>query len=137
MAQPLESVALITFVVNGSQWVSRGGDAPFMEQGTVFAPESEVLSAWYCSRPEVRRLLAIRDSDGLRVFLQLEPAQDSGETHPAWMANRHEWANELRGHTGAAIRLEKLVECDDADASSRQLIVADLSWRDPSFIDQS
>lgn len=100
----------------------------------MFVLESAVLSAWYCSRPEVRRLLAIRESDGLRVLLQLEPAQDSGETHPAWMANRREWADELRWHTGAAIRLEKLDESDDTDTNGRELIVADLSWRDPSVV---
>jgi len=94
--------------------------------------ESAVLSAWYCSRPEVRRLLALRDTDGLRVLLQLEPAQDSGEMHPAWIANRREWTHELSWHTCAPIRLEKFNDSDDTGPDGRELIVADLSWRDPS-----
>jgi hypothetical protein len=102
----------------------------------VFALESAVLSAWYCSRPEVRRLLAVRDSDGLRVLLQLEPAQDSGETHPAWIANCREWAHELRWQTGVAVQLEALDESADADTNGGELVVADLSWRDPSVIEQ-
>jgi hypothetical protein len=101
----------------------------------MFALESAVLSVWYSSRPEVRRLLAIHDADGLRVLLQLEPAQDSGEMHPAWLANRREWANELRWHTGTTVRLEHFDESDDMRANGREIIVADLSWRD-SVIDQ-
>jgi hypothetical protein len=100
----------------------------------VFAIEFAVLSAWYCSRPEIRRLLAIRDMEGLRVLLQLEPAQDSSEVHPSWIANRCDWANELQWHTCASVRLERLDESDDIDTGSRELVVADLSWRDPSFV---
>src|SRR5262249_55959691 len=100
----------------------------------MFALESAVLSAWYCSRPEVRRLLAIRDTDGLRILLQLEPAQDSGETHPAWMANRREWTDELCWHTGTPVRLEKFDAGDDGESGVGPLIVADLSWRDPSSL---
>lgn len=96
--------------------------------------DSAVLSAWYCSRPEVRRLLAIRDGEeGLRVLVELEPAQDSGEIHPAWMANRHEWADELTWHMGSAIRLEH-AGLALADVTDRGEVVADFAWRDPSFI---
>jgi hypothetical protein len=101
-------------------------------QHTMSALESAVLSAWYCSRPEVRRLLAFKDAEGLRVLLQLEPAQDSDETHPAWMANRREWADELQWHTGTHIRLEHLA---NAAAEDREVVVADLCWRDPSLED--
>jgi hypothetical protein len=94
--------------------------------------ESAVLSAWYCSRPEIRRLLAIRDTEGLRVLVELEPALDSNEVHPAWMANRHEWTDELRWHTGATVRLEHAVEPLADGVRNRGVIVADLSWRDPS-----
>jgi hypothetical protein len=96
--------------------------------------ESAVLSAWYSSRPEIRRLLAIRDREGLRVLVELEPAQDSGEIHPAWMANRHEWTKELRWHTGAAVRLEHADEPLADSAASLSDVVVDLSWRNPSFI---
>ena len=69
--------------------------------------ESAVLMAWYRSRPEIRRLLAVRDAEGLRVLVELEPAPDSNEIHPAWIANRHDWTDELQGSTGSAVRLEQ------------------------------
>lgn len=94
--------------------------------------ESAVLSAWYCSRPEIRRLRAIRDAEGLRVLVELEPAQDSNETHPAWVANRHEWADELQWHTGSSIRLERAGELLADEGRSLGDVVADLCWRDPS-----
>jgi hypothetical protein len=95
--------------------------------------ESAVLSAWYSSRPEIRRLLAIRDTEGLRVLVELEPAQDSGEVNPAWMANRQTWADELQWHTGASVRLESLGGDDDVDTDGEEIIIATLSWRAPSF----
>jgi hypothetical protein len=94
----------------------------------MYAIESAVLEAWYGSRPEVRRLLALKDADGLRVLLELEPAQDSSETNPAWWANRREWTNDLIGRTGSAVRLERV---DDIEISHQELVVAELSWRDP------
>jgi hypothetical protein len=100
----------------------------------VFALESAVLSAWYCSRPEIRRLLALKDATGLRVLVELEPAQDSGEIHPAWMANRSEWADELQWHTGVAVRLERLAHSEAIGADERRAIVTELCWRDPSIL---
>jgi len=44
----------------------------------------------------IRRLRAIRDTEGLRVLVQLEPALDSSAIHPAWMANRDVRIDELR-----------------------------------------
>jgi hypothetical protein len=95
--------------------------------------ESSVLSAWYSSRPEIRRLLAIRDTEGLRVLVELEPAQDSSETNPAWMANRQTWADELQWHTGSNVRLEHLDAADDVETDGEEVIIATLSWRAPSF----
>jgi hypothetical protein len=94
--------------------------------------ESSVLSAWYSARPEIRRLRAIRDTEGLRVFVELEPVQDSNETHPVWIANRTAWTRELAWHTGTAVRLEHALELLD-EAGSGRVVVADLAWRDPSF----
>ena len=62
----------------------------------MLALECAFLSAWYSSRPEIRRLRAIRDTEGLRVLVKLEPALDSSEIHLAWMANRDVWVAELR-----------------------------------------
>ena len=95
--------------------------------------ESSVLSAWYSSRPEIRRLRAIRDTEGLRIVVELEPVQDSDETHPAWIANRSAWSNELAWHTRSSVRLEYASRQFDEEATSGGVIVADLSWRDPSF----
>lgn len=95
----------------------------------MYALESAVLTAWYCSRPEVRRLLAFKETDGLRVLLELEPAQDSSETHPIWMANSGEWTRELRWHTNALVWLEQV---DDVATENQGLVVVDLAWRDPS-----
>ena len=67
------------------------------------ALESAAIAAWYSSRPEIRRLLAIRDQEGLRVLVQLDPAPDSNETHPAWMANRDEWTEELQWRTAVPL----------------------------------
>jgi hypothetical protein len=94
--------------------------------------ESAVLSVWYCSRPEIRRLLAIRDSEGLRVLVELEPALDSNEIHPSWLANRTAWKDELQWHTGATVRLEYAGEPLADEVESRGIIVAEFSWRDPS-----
>jgi len=96
------------------------------------ALEAAVLSAWYGTRPEIRRLRAIRDAEGLRVLVELEPAQDSDETFPAWIAKRDEWTDELEWHTGATVRLEHAYELQAGDTQSRGVIVAELSWRDPS-----
>jgi hypothetical protein len=100
----------------------------------VLSLESAVLSAWYNDRPEIRRLLAIRDTEGLRVFVELEPAQDSGELNPAWMANHQVWTDELQWHTGATVRLEHLDEADELQAEGEEVIVATLSWRAPAYL---
>lgn len=98
--------------------------------------ECSALSDWYGSRPEIRRLLAIRDTQGLRVLIHLEPANDSNEIHPAWMANCHLWIDELQLRTGGAVRLEHIDEslADDGVTDAGGVLVAALSWRDPSFI---
>ena len=100
----------------------------------VLSLQSAVLTAWYGSRPEIRRLLAVRDTEGLYVLVELEPAPDSNEIHPAWVANRHGWTDELRGSTGAAVRLEQADESFFGGETSGDDVVADLSWRDPSSI---
>jgi hypothetical protein len=92
--------------------------------------ESAVLTAWYCSRPEIRRLLALKDAQGLRVLLALEPAPDSDEIHPVWIASHRGWTRELSWHTGAAVRIERMGEVGTDD---NDVVIADLAWRDPTF----
>ena len=97
--------------------------------------ESAALSAWYNSRPEIRRLWALRDAQGLRVLVHVERALDSNEIHPAWMANRDVWIDELQLRTGTPVRLEHADEPfgDEVMTDAPGVIVAALSWRDPSF----
>lgn len=94
--------------------------------------ESAVLTAWYRSRPEIRRLRAFRGKHGLHVLVELEPAQDSEEINPAWIAHRHDWRDELARHTGSAVDLVYADELFPEDDGSAGVVVADLSWRDPS-----
>ena len=97
--------------------------------------ESAALAAWYGSRPVIRRLCALRDTQGLRVIIQVERAFDSSEIHPAWIVNRDAWIEELQSCTRSRVRLE-LAENpfgDEAVIGSTGVIVAALSWRDPSL----
>ena len=99
-------------------------------------PESAALDAWYGSRPVIRRLCALRDTQGLRVFVHVERAFDSNEIHPAWIVNRDVWIEELQSCTESRVRLE-LTEYpfgDEVVAGSGGVIVAAVSWRDPFFV---
>jgi len=101
----------------------------------VVTRESAALAAWYASRPEIRRLWAVRDTLGLRVVVHVERAPDSNEIHPAWMANRNVWIDELQLRTGSTVRLEHadgLLD-DGVMLGGQNVTVAALSWRDPSF----
>jgi hypothetical protein len=101
----------------------------------VLTEDSAALSAWYGSRPEIHWLLAIRNTQGLRVRVHVERAHDSNEVHPAWMANRDAWIDELQLLTGDAVRLEHVDESLAAgvESDARDAIVAALPRRDPSF----
>jgi hypothetical protein len=98
------------------------------------ALECAGLSAWYAAHPEIRRLEAIRDGEGLRVLVELEPAIDSDEIHPSWLANHDVWIDELEVLTREPVRLESLDE-SLAGAAGREArdLVAALCWRDPFF----
>ena|SRR5262245_28353051 len=96
--------------------------------------ESAALSAWYGSHPEIRQLWALRDTQGLRVLVHLEPAQDSDEVQPVWMAKRGVWIDELQLLTGDdAVRLEHVDEplIAAVESDTRLAMVAALSWREP------
>lgn len=97
--------------------------------------ESAALAAWYGARPVIRRLCAVRDAKGLRVFVHVERAFDSNEIHPAWVVNRDVWIEELQSCTGTRVQLE-LADSpfDEVRAGSAGVIVAALSWRDPFFV---
>jgi imidazolonepropionase-like amidohydrolase len=101
----------------------------------VVTRESAALAAWYASRPEIRRLWAVKDTLGLRVLVHVERAPDSNEIHPAWMANRNVWTDELQLGTGSTVRLEHAdgLLGDEVMIDAQGVTVAALSWRDPSF----
>lgn len=108
---------------------------PPVSLGRSANPESAAVAAWYAAHSSVRRLWAIRDAYGLRVLVTLEPTPDGNDTYPAWIANRHAGAHELQLCTDPSVRLELLDEPvgDAAAVDAEGLIVATLSWRDPSF----
>jgi hypothetical protein len=68
------------------------------------------------------------------VLVHVERALDSSEIHPAWVANRNVWIDELQVRTGSPVRLENADEpfgfeqVTDAPGA----VVTALSWRDPS-----
>ena len=69
------------------------------------------------------------------MLVHVERALDSNEIHPAWMANRDVWIDELQLRTGSPVRLEHADEPfgDEVMTDAPDVIVAALSWRDPSF----
>ena len=98
--------------------------------------ESLALSAWYDSQPAVRRLVAIRNAQELRVIVTIEPTPDNDDVSPAWFAHKETWASELRLQTGSPVQLElaRNASLDENRASDDDNIVADLHWRDPSIV---
>ncbi len=87
---------------------------------------SQVLDRWYAAHPAVRRLLAISESQRMRVVVTLGPTNDGDEIYPAWLANAGRWTRELELRLGVPVRLEvgEQPACSDP--------VAELFWRDAS-----
>jgi len=69
------------------------------------------------------------------VLVHVERALDSNEIHPAWMASCDVWMDELQLRTGSPVRLENADEPfgEEVVTDAPGVIVAALSWRDPSF----
>jgi hypothetical protein len=97
--------------------------------------ESLALAAWYDTHPAVRRMWAIRNAQTLHVIVALEPTMDNSETYPAWLANGHEWIQELRSHTGCRVELELIDEplVDEIETDAEGDIVVVMCWRDPAL----
>ena len=98
-------------------------------------PAYTALSAWYGSRPTIRRLLAVWETPGLRVLVHVERAFDSNEVHPTWIANRDVWIEQLESCTGSRVRLEHSDDPFGGEAliEAPGVVIAALSWRDPPF----
>jgi hypothetical protein len=93
-----------------------------------------MLAAWYAAHPVVRRMWAIKESQGMRVIVMLEPTHDGDDISPAWLANGHDWAHELQSRVDAPVELEVMDEPFLAELAPGVdgVLVAELFWRDPS-----
>ena len=69
----------------------------------------------------------------MRVIVTLEPTHDGDDIYPAWVANGHEWAHELRLRIDGPVQLEVVHEplLPDFAAGVDGVLFAELSWRDP------
>jgi hypothetical protein len=105
---------------------------PSPNDGRTVAAAFEVLAKWYAVHSVVRRLWAISDSQRMRVIVTLEPTHDGDDIYPAWLANGHEWAQELQLAMELPVELEVVdepflrVSAPGVDA----VLVAELFWRD-------
>src|SRR5262245_11243931 len=99
-------------------------------------PESLALAAWYDANPAIRRMWAIKDAQALRVIVTLEPAVDSDDTFPAWLANSQAWMHELHSRTGSLVELQLLDELpgDEFEIDAEGDIVITRGWRDPALL---
>lgn len=71
----------------------------------------------------------------MRVIVTLEPTHDGDDIYPAWLANGHEWANELQLRMDVPVQLEVMDEPFLAEpaAGVDRVLVAALFWRDSSM----
>lgn len=89
------------------------------------------LTKWYADHPSIRRLWAIEGPTALEILIALEPAYDSDETLPIWLANRRVWAKDLQRLVAREVQL-RLVVLDDIgefDVNPDAVLIAELSWR--------
>jgi hypothetical protein len=93
-----------------------------------------VLDKWYAAHPSIRRLWAVQESQGLRVIVTLEPTHDGDDIYPAWVANGHNWAQDLQSRMDASVELEVMDEPSLArlPIGVNGVVVAELFWRDSS-----
>jgi hypothetical protein len=94
-----------------------------------------VLAKWYAAHPAVRRLWAVKESAHTRVIVTLEPTHDGDDIYPAWLANGHEWVQELQLRMDGSVQLEVIEEPFHAEfvAGVDGVLVAELFWRDSSM----
>jgi hypothetical protein len=107
---------------------------PPPDDGPTVAAASVVLAEWYAQHSAVRRLWAIKESRGMRVIIALEPTHDGDDIYPAWLANGHQWAQELEFRMNAPVELEVTDEpAVEEFAAVGGVLLAELSWRDPGL----
>lgn len=86
------------------------------------------LERWYADHSSIRRLWAVEDSSALLVYITLEPSSDGDDALPVWLANQHDWANDLKHVTHRDVQL-KLIASGTLD-ETYEATIAELSWRD-------
>ncbi len=97
-------------------------------------PADQMLAKWYAGHSAIRRLWAIRELQGTRVVLALQPTNDGDDVYPVWLANAGAWARELQLRLGAPVRLEVVDESALAGMAAEidAVLALELSWRDAS-----
>jgi hypothetical protein len=103
----------------------------FRDDGRTFTAAFLVLAKWYAAHPAVRRLWAIKESQGMRVIITLEPTHDGDDIYPVWLANGHAWAHELQLLMDGPVQLEAMDEPLLAEVATGVdgVLVAELFWR--------
>jgi hypothetical protein len=93
------------------------------------------LTQWYAAHSAFRRLWAIKESQGMRVIVMLEPTHDGDDIYPALLANGHDWARELELRVAGPVQLEVVDEPIAAETATGTdgVLVAELFWRDSSL----
>ena len=111
-----------------------GGLAVSFSDEQVPAAALIVLEQWYAGHSAVRRLWAIKESQGIRVIVTLEPTHDGDDIYPAWLAKGREWARELQSRMDGPVQLEVIEEpyLPEFVAGLDGVLLAELFWRDPS-----
>ncbi|MBM0104750.1 hypothetical protein JM946_08325 [Steroidobacter sp. S1-65] len=93
------------------------------------------LEDWYCDHAAIRHLWAVETPSALVISVRLEPTADGDDPLPVWLAHQHLWSKDLRVRTQREVQL-KLIIADTfpTGADSSSAIVAELSWRDPWYL---
>jgi hypothetical protein len=92
---------------------------------------AEALKSWYANHDTVRRLWAIEGPAALEVLVALEPTSDGDDTLPVWLANRRNWASDLReiAQRDVQLRLVVLDDLGEFDVRPGAVTIAELGWR--------
>jgi hypothetical protein len=122
-ARPCSDYALMNLILD-----------PSLDDGRTVSAAFVVLAEWYAAHSAIRRLWAIKESQGMRVIVTLEPTHDGNDIYPAWLANGNEWAHELEMRIGGPMQLEVTDEPLLPAGVGGGVLVAELFWRDPSAL---
>jgi hypothetical protein len=84
----------------------------------------EYLADWYITNPRIRGACAyaireVGDVEGSEIYvlIDVEPAMDSEETLPVWLAHCDAWQRELKARTACKVHLERRASSEAPVAS--------------------